>query len=65
MDTIQFKFEGGMADNHELNFYEASRFQYAAARFIYTLEKFRQEGKIVARLNQRRIQVTSDARGGG
>jgi hypothetical protein len=53
VETLQFKFEGGMADNHELNFYEAGRFQYGAARFIYTIEKFRQEGKIVSKANDR------------
>lgn len=51
METIQFLFSGGMADGQELNFYEAGRFQYGAARFIYTLEKFRQQGRVAARLS--------------
>jgi hypothetical protein len=50
MQKVQFKFSGGMANNHEMNFYEAGRFQYSAARFIYTLEKFRQDGRVVSRL---------------
>jgi hypothetical protein len=59
MEKVTFTFSGGMADNHELNFYEAGRFQYGAARFIYTLEKFRQEGKIVSRLTHK---VNADIR---
>lgn len=50
MEAITFVFSGGMADDEELNFYEAGRFQYGAARFIYTLEKFRQQGRVAARL---------------
>jgi len=53
MQNIRFQFLGGMADNHEMNFYEAGRFQYGAARFIYTLEKFRQEGRIVSRIGEK------------
>jgi hypothetical protein len=53
MQKITFTFSGGMAANHELNFYEAGRFQYGAARFVYTLEKFRQEGRIVSRLTSK------------
>ena len=59
MDTVRFEFNGGMADNHEMNFYEAGRFQYGAARFIYTLEKFRKEGVIAARLT---TKVDTDIR---
>lgn len=50
MEEIRFTFVGGMTDNHEMNFYEAGRFQYGAARFIFTLERFRQSGIVVARL---------------
>jgi len=59
MDIIKFHFNGGMSDNHELNFYEASRFQYAAARFIYTLEKFRQDKRVVGRLT---TKINADIR---
>jgi hypothetical protein len=59
MSSIKFQFTGGMADNHEMNFYEAGRFQYGAARFIYTLERFRQDGKVVNRLSSR---VNADIR---
>lgn len=50
MESIYFRFSGGMADQNQMNFYEASRFQYGAARFVYTLEKFRLEGNIASRL---------------
>jgi len=43
---VTFRFDGGIADNHELNFYEAGRFQYGASRLIYTAEIFRRTGKV-------------------
>lgn len=59
MDKIQFRFTGGMADNNEMNFYEFGRFQYGAARFIYTLENFRQKGRVLQKL---RTRVNTDIR---
>lgn len=59
MESIKFHFDGGMANNHELNFYEAGRFQYAAARFVYNLERFRQDRKVVGRLSSK---VAADIR---
>jgi hypothetical protein len=59
LEKISFSFTGGIADEHELNFYEAGRFQYGAARFIYTLERFRQEGKVISRLT---TKVKADIR---
>ena len=53
LESIQFKFDGGMSSNHELNFYEAGRFSYGAARWLYTLEKFRQDRKVISRLSTR------------
>lgn len=50
---LQFSFRGRLAENHEMNFYESARFQYGAARFIYTLEKYRQHKKIVERLQSK------------
>jgi hypothetical protein len=52
-DKIIFNFKGGMADEHALNFYEASRFQYGAARFIYTLEYFRQKGNVLQKISKK------------
>lgn len=59
MENIRFRFTGGIADEHEMNFYEFGRFQYGAARFIYTLESFRQNGKVLQRLTTR---VNADIR---
>ena len=49
--AIFFAFEGGDADQQQPNFYDASRFQYAAARLIYTLEHFRQTGRVLERIH--------------
>ncbi|RVT95313.1 hypothetical protein EOD42_17165 [Rhodovarius crocodyli] len=45
-ETIVFHFEGALADSHRLNFYESSRFQYAAARLLVKLSSFRRSGNI-------------------
>ena len=45
-DVISFRFTGGIADLGEMNFYEAGRYRYAAARLLYTLEEFRQTGTV-------------------
>lgn len=47
---ITFRFTGGIADQGELNFYEAGRYRYAAARLLYTLEEFRQTGNVKQKL---------------
>ncbi|WP_291725258.1 hypothetical protein [Magnetospirillum sp. 64-120] len=51
--VISFKFVGGDADEHQLNFYDTSRFMYGASRFLYTLEHFRQTGKVLGKINER------------
>lgn len=56
---IRFKFEGRLADQSELNFYEAGRFYYGAARLIYTVEAFRQQKRVLTRITSR---VNLDAR---
>lgn len=43
-ERVTFHFEGGLADEHRLNFYEAARFQYAAARLVVKLSQFRSKG---------------------
>lgn len=50
---LTFRFEGGDADAGQLNFYEAARFQYGAARFVYTLEYFRQTGMVLYKITRR------------
>ena len=42
-DPLDFSLRRGDADLGQLNFYDAARFQYGAARFVYTLEYFWQE----------------------
>lgn len=51
--AISFRFVGGDADEHQLNFYDASRFMYGASRFIYTLEHFRQTGRVLGKITER------------
>jgi hypothetical protein len=50
---LVFRFDGGDADRGELNFYDAGRFQYGAARFVYTLEYFRQTGTVLSKITKR------------
>lgn len=56
---MRFQFDGRLAAQNEMNFYEAGRFYYGAARLIYTLEEFRQRGRILSRINSK---VNLDAR---
>lgn len=43
-ETISFHFEGALADENRMNFYEAARFQYAAARLLVKFARFRDGG---------------------
>jgi hypothetical protein len=45
VEKIEFEFAGRLADEHLLNFYEASRFQYAASRLLVKLSQFRNSGR--------------------
>jgi hypothetical protein len=49
-EMLTFHFEGALADSHRMNFYESSRFQYAAARLMVKLAQFRQSGKFVQKI---------------
>jgi len=49
-ETLTFHFEGGLADQHKMNFYESARFQYAAARLMVKLAQFRKTGKFVKKI---------------
>lgn len=53
MERITFHFEGGLADQHHLNFYEAARFQYAAARLATKLVQFQNYGRFSKRITDR------------
>ena len=50
MDQLKFHFEGGLADRHRMDFYEAARFQYAAARLTVKLDQFRRTGRFPKRV---------------
>lgn len=52
-EKIIFHFEGALADKHTLNFYEAARFQYAAARLLVKLSQFRYAGKFSKKISNR------------
>ena len=52
-DGIYFSFEGNIADEHELSFYESARFQYSAARIIYITEHFRQTGNALEKMSKK------------
>ncbi len=54
MDALQFHFQGGLSDNHRMDFYESARFQYAAARLSVKLDQFRRTGRF-----SRRVTTTS------
>lgn len=50
MDELQFHFEGALADRNRMDFYEAARFQYAAARLSVKLDQFRKSGRFSKRI---------------
>lgn len=50
MDELQFRFQGGLSDDHKMDFYEAARFQYAAARLSVKLDQFRRTGRFSKRV---------------
>lgn len=65
-EQVTFHFEGGLADAHRLNFYEAARFQYAASRLIVKLDKFRYTGSFprkITDLSNRDIELKPHADG--
>lgn len=49
-ERLTFHFEGALADEHTLNFYEAARFQYAAARLVVKLSQFKSQGKFAKKI---------------
>jgi len=52
-ERITFHFEGAQADDHRMNFYEAARFQYGAARLLVKLAQFRATGKFVDKISDK------------
>ncbi len=53
MEKIRFHFEGALSSNHHLNFYEAARFQYAAARLTTKLMQFQSAGRFNKRITDK------------
>lgn len=49
-EKIAFHFQGALADEHRMNFYESARFQYAAARLMVKLAQFRANGRFVKKI---------------
>ncbi len=52
-ERLTFHFEGALADAHRMNFYEAARFQYAAARLMVKLAQFRENGNFSKRITEK------------
>lgn len=52
-EKINFHFEGKLSDSHRMNFYEAARFQYAAARLLVKLAQFRETGKFKKKITHK------------
>lgn len=50
MDRLNFKFTGQLSDTNRMDFYEAARFQYAAARLSVKLDQFRRTGRFSQRV---------------
>lgn len=48
--ALVFHFEGALADQHKMNFYESARFQYAAARLMVKLVQFRKYGRFTKKI---------------
>ena len=66
VETLTFHFEGALADAHRMNFYEAARFQYAAARLMVKLAQFRQSGRFVQKISNKSnfdVQLKSQSDG--
>ena len=53
MERIRFHFEGALSSENKLNFYEAARFQYAAARLTTKLIQFQQYGRFNKRITDK------------
>ncbi|HEX3666157.1 MAG TPA: hypothetical protein VHU23_13110 [Rhizomicrobium sp.] len=61
-EVVKITFEGGLAAEGRLEFYEYSRSQYATARFIATVEHFRRSGKVADKIvGQSYINMTVEA----
>lgn len=55
--VVAFAFSGGLADERQLDVYDAARFQYGAARLIYTVEALRQSGHVPLKIHRDYIKA--------
>lgn len=65
-ESLTFHFEGRLADQHMMNFYESARFQYAAARLLVKLAQFRNSGKFQQKISNKSnfdVRLTSHSDG--
>ncbi len=65
-EVLSIRFDGGLAAEGKLHFYEYSRSQYGFARFITTIEHYRRTGEVLDKITpSSRIDlvVSSPARG--
>ena len=58
-ELITFKFEGGLADKHQMNYYDAARFHYGAARLLLKLQHYKHTGRVLSRVS---VSVDADFR---
>src|SRR5689334_14031430 len=56
--TFRFQFSGGLASRGELNFYELSRSQYAAARLLYTIARYQESGRVPQRISDNQLLIS-------
>lgn len=65
-EKVTFEFGGALADKHRMNFYEAARFQYAAARLLVKLAQFRNAGKFAKNItDQSNLGITLESQSDG
>lgn len=65
-ELIEFRFDGQLAENHQMDFYEAGRFQYDAARLMVKLDQFRRTGRFSQKITyQNNTQITLATQGDG
>lgn len=65
-ERIEFRFEGQLAAEHLMDFYEAGRFQYGAARLLVKLDQFRRTGRFSQKItygNNTRITLVAQDEG--
>ncbi|MFP4043717.1 MAG: hypothetical protein ACLFTP_03990 [Rhodosalinus sp.] len=52
-EKLQIVFDGGYASQGRLHFYEYSRSQYATARFVAIVERFRRDQSVLQRVSKK------------